>query len=282
MYYVPQSIACYTLPEMQNFRKGNCGGVYQNIVSANGATLKMPNVMLKRLSDGTTATITVVDLYDNDITTVTPASQTSYYLDDAVNDYEMLVLGAGNWTTLLSLNPNDYYLRIEAGVNAWYTDAVYIEQNGGASFPECSNAFVKLSWTDGRCIAAGTSTDGVTPVLAYPDLSQTFFIFLQANLSQPEWVYSETGQNDAAGVFIPTAQRMAKRWKLEGFPVSESVIDALNASALFADVTIEFPTLPAFTGIQEIKVTPTWQNGGCLATYEYTFTTDYLLKQGCC
>lgn len=281
MYYVPQPIACYGAMELQGFRKGECGA-YQNRVLVNSATMKFTNVMLKRLTDGSTATVTVVDLDDNDITTVTPASQTNYSLDAGVDDYEMLVLNAGNWTALLSINPGDYYLRIEAGVNTWYTDSIYFEQVGTNPFPLCSDGFVKVSWTDGRCIVAGVSTDGVTPVLAYPDHEHTFFLFLQANLSNPEWLYGEEGETDAYGVFTPKSRRTSKRWKLEGYPVSESVIDALTSASLFSNVTIEFPSLPAFTGITEIKVTPSWQNGGCYALFEFSFTTDYLLKQGCC
>lgn len=267
--------------EMQGFRKGNCAP-YENRVLVNSATMKFTNVMLKRLTAGGTATVTVVTLKDVDVTTVTPASQTNYSLDDGVDAYEMLVLGAGNWTALLSVASGLYYLRIESGANEWYTDAIYFEQAGTAEFPQCSEGWVKLSWTDGRCIAADTSTDGVTPVLAYPDASQTFFLYLRADLSQPVWEYEETGDEDASQVFVPESKKAVKRWKLEGHPVSESVIDALQASALFATVNIEFPSLPAFVGVRDIRVESNWENGGCFGLFQYNFTTDYLLKQGCC
>lgn len=281
MYYVPQPIGVYSAMELQGFRKGNCAP-YENRVLCNGDLCKFTNVMVKRLTVGGTATVTIVTLDDEDVFDIVPPSQNIYSLDAPVDAYEMLVLNAGNWESAGSINPGNYYLRIDDGSNTYYTDAIYFEQSGTAEFPQCSDGWVKMTWMDGRCISADTSTDGVTPVMAYPDLSHSFFIFLEANLSQPEWATEEQGSTDAAGVFIPTSRRLAKRWKLEGYPVSESVIDALQSSALFEDITIEFPSMPAFSAIRDIKIAPTWEQGGCFARYEYTFTTDYLLKQGCC
>lgn len=266
--------------EMQGFRKGNCMP-YQNIVLVNGSTMKMPNVMFKRLTSGAAATVTLVDLNDVDLYTVTTPAQSNFTLDDPVDAYEMRLIPAGNWTLPASPMGGFYYFRIESGVETHYTEAFYLEQTSEL-FPQCSDGWVKLTWTDGRCIKTGTSTDGVTPVMAYPDASHSFFLFLRADLSQPEWETEEQGATDGAGVFVATSQRVAKRWKLEGHPVSEAVIDALQSSALFETVTIEFQTGEAFTGITEIKITPEWEQGGCFAKFEYTFTESYLLKQGCC
>lgn len=280
-YYVPQPIAVYSVPELQGFRKGNCA-VYENRVLCNGNVLKMTNVMVKRLTDGTTAVVTIVDLEDNDLYTVTVPAQTNFTLDAGVDDYEMLVLGAGNWTIGPSIAPGNYYYRIEAGVNTWYTDAVYFDQVGTAAFPDCSDGWIKLTWSDGRCIVSGTSTDNVTPILAYPDDTHTFFMFLRADLSQPEWEREDDGDEDGFGVFVAHSRRAAKTWKMEGYPVSESVLDALYSSSLFENITIEFPTNPAFQGIQNIEVESNWEQGGCFAIFQYKFTTEYLLKRGCC
>jgi len=280
-YYTPQPIACYKAMEMQGFRKGLCP-VYENRVLVNGDDYFFTNIMLKRLTDGTTATVTMVTLEDVDVATVVPVTQTNYTLDDGVDAYEMLVLNAGTWTSLISIADGNYYLRIVAGANTWYTDAIYFEQASGAAFPQCEDGWVKLTWTDGRCISAGTSTDGITPIMAYPDVSHTFFIFLRANLSQPEWEYEEEANEDASKVRQYESRKLAKRWKLEGFPVSESVLDAIQSSALFETVTIAFPTVSAFTDIQEVEVESNWELSGCLAIFQYTFTTEYLLKQGCC
>jgi len=280
MYYVPQSIPSYTAMEMQGFRKGNCKP-YENRVLVNANSYAMPMVMFKRLTSGAVCTVTLVTILDVDLYTMTTTTRADFDLDDPISAYEMSVFPAGAWSSLGSPAPGNYYLRIEDGTETHYTEAFYIEQTSEA-FPQCSDGWVKLTWTDGRCIVADTSTDGVTPVLAYPDAEQSFFLFLRASLSNPEWETDEVGDADASGVFVANQKRASKRWRLEGYPVSEAVIDALQSSALFETVTIEFPTLPAFTGVRDIKVVPKWEVGGCYATFEYSFSTDYLLKQGCC
>ncbi len=281
MYYTFQPIAVYTAQEMQGFRKGNCSP-YENRVLANGSGYKFTNIMLKRLTTGGTATVKLYTLDDVEAATLTPPGQTNYTLDDGVDAYEMLVLHAGNWTALVSLNDGFYYLEIQSGSNTWYSDAIYIEQNGGEAFPLCGGDWVKVTWTDGRYIQADVSTDGVTPVMAYPDASHTFFTFLLANLSQPDWAYEQEGEEDAAKVFVPSKRSLAKKWALEGFPVSESMVDALRASALFETVAIDFPNSSGFTNLREIEIEHTWLQGGCFAQYKYIFTTEFLLKQGCC
>lgn len=281
MYYTFQPIAVYTAQEMQGFRKGNCSP-YENRVLANGSGYKFTNIMLKRLTTGGTATVKLFTLDDVEAATLTPPGQTNYTLDDGVDAYEMLVLHAGNWTALVSLNDGFYYLEIQSGSNTWYTDAIYIEQNGGEAFPQCGGDWVKVTWTDGRCIQADVSTDGVTPVMAYPDASHTFFTFLLANLSQPDWAYEQEGEEDAAKVFVPSKRSLAKKWALEGFPVSESMVDALRASALFETVAIDFPNSSGFTNLREVEIESTSLQGGCFFQYKYIFTTEFLLKQGCC
>ena len=81
---------------------------------------------------------------------------------------------------------------------------------------------------------------------------------------------------------MPSKRSLAKKWALEGFPVSESMVDALRASALFETVTIAFPNSAGFTNLREIEIEHTWLQGGCFAQYKYIFTTEFLLKQGCC
>jgi len=281
-YYTPQPIGVYSVMAMQSFRRGNCGNFYENRYIADADEYAFPPILVKRLTVGGTATITLVTLEDVDIATFTPPSQTNYTLDDGVDAYEMLVLAGGTWTSLVSAADGDYYFRIESGAGTWYTDAFHIEQATGADFPQCSDGWVKLSWTGSDCITAGLSTDNTTPVLAYPDVALDFFVYLRANLSQPEWEYEEEGEDDASKIFIPDSRKMAKRWKLEGYPVSEAVVDAIHSSALFDTITIEFPDSPEISGLKEVKIEMNWENGGCFATFQYTFTSDYLLKQGCC
>lgn len=277
MSYVPQPIPIYVAPELQHFRKGSCKP-YENRVLANGNSYRFTNLMIKRPTSGATATVELYTIADVLIGTVTAGTQTSYPLDGDLDETEMLVIGAGNWTTGASIPSGFYYLKIDDGSFTWYSDEIYIDQVAGADFPNCNDGFVKLTWIDGRNIVTGKGSDGITPILAYPDTSHTFFTYLQANLSQPTWEQEETGEADAYGQVVIETKTAMKRWRLEGFPVYEGIIDALNASALFETVTIEFPTLPAFEGVKDVRVEFNWENGGCMALYQYDFTVNYMHK----
>lgn len=284
MYYTPQPIAVHTAPKMQNFRRGECG-VYANIVLYDAPDFIMPNICIKRAVSGAVPTVVVCDLNDTEITELTPVSATSYPLDDE-GEFEMLVLEGGNWPGLVSLMSGQYYyMRIDAGVFSYYTDELIIQYQDG-TFPEaCGETLVKLSWSvNGDCIVSGvTAANPASPVYTYP-MGETldFYLFWRANLSRPEWDYEEQGEEDAHGVVQKSSQRLEKRWTLEGMPVSERIADAITSCTLGENVTIEMSDGTVFSGITNIKTEIGWNNGGCNATVQMKFTTDYLLKQGCC
>lgn len=276
--YIPQPIPCYKAQEMQSFRRGNCQP-YECRYLVSGNNIIMTNIMIRRPKSGAAVDVYLVDLNDNDAGLVTIPSITNHDLDTE-SEFEMLTLNAGNWGLVFSPSGGQYYFRIETD-STYFSEAFTLDL-GSDGFPICSDDFAKISWTDGRCIVAGKTSDNTHDVLAYPDLSHTFFMYLRGNVAQPEWEVEEQGGDDANGVFVADSRRLAKRWKFTGFPVNESTIDALQASALFESVTIEFPTATAFTGVSDIKVNPQWEQGGCFARYEYSFTSDYLLKRNCC
>jgi len=282
--YTPQPIAVHLQQNRQNFRRGNCQP-YENVVLYDAPAFMMPSLYIKRLTDGgTSATVTVYDLNDNVLTTLTPTSQTNYSLDDE-GEYEMLVLGAGNWAGAISLmSGQKCYLAIDDGSFFYYTDEFSILTEVDSFPPDCDTNWAKISWTmNGTCVVSDTTTaNPAEPVSAYPKVDLTNFVFWESNFSRPEWEFDEAGENDAHGVFRPDTQRLVKRWTLEGAPVSEGVADALTVSALAKSVSIIFKNGTVFTGIRDIKTDISWEQGGCNAIVKYNFSTDYFVKQGCC
>lgn len=282
--YTPQPIAVHLQQNRQNFRRGNCQP-YENVVLYDAPAFMMPSLYIKRLTDGgTSATVTVYDLNDNVLTTLTPTSQTNYSLDDE-GEYEMLVLGAGNWAGAISLmSGQKCYLAIDDGSFFYYTDEFSILTEVDSFPPDCDTNWAKISWVmNGTCVVSDTTTaNPAEPVSAYPKVDLTNFVFWESNFSRPEWEFDEAGENDAHGVFRPDTQRLVKRWTLEGAPVSEGVADALTVSALAKSVSIIFKDGTVFTGIRDIKTDISWEQGGCNAIVKYNFSTDYFVKQGCC
>lgn len=283
MSNIPQPIAVHNGTAFQNFRKGECGA-YKNPVLYTAPNFAMPNVMIRRATDGTSATITLVDLDDNDVTTVTPAGQSISSLDTELEN-EVLVLGAGNWAGAASvISDKYYYFRIESGAFTYYTDE-FFAMAGDSGFPEnCGeDVWAKVTYTlNGSNIYAGTTTaNPAAPVNAFPTGDKTFFLFWNANLSRPEWAQDETGEPDAHGQIVTDRVSLSKKWVLEGVPVSEGVSDALMISVLNKTATISFSDGVSMAGIKRIAPQIDWQQGGCLADVKYQFETAYYVKQGC-
>lgn len=283
MSNTPQPIAVHSGMAFQNFRKGECGP-YKNPVLYSAPNFAFTNIVIRRAVTGASATVTLVDLDDNDVTTLTPTSAVSWPLDSE-GEMEMLVLGTGSWAGAASVMTDTYYyLRIESGVFEYYTDEFYA-MPADSGFPEnCGeNVWAKLTYTlNGTKIVSGTTTaNPAIPVYGFAQTTLSFFVFLNASLSQPEWAQDETGEEDAHGQVVVDRMSLAKRWRLEGIPVSEAIVDTLTVSALSDLAFINFSDGNSVSPIKRIITQPTWREGGCNADVKYNFETIYFVKQGC-
>ena len=280
MYYVPQSIAVHSLPDRQNFRRGDCAA-YNNPVLRVAPNFIFPHIMIKRAVSGEAATVKLYRLTDAFISTLTPAAEDNYPLD-AEGEFEMLVLEGGNWTGLV---PSDIigtqcYLKIETASQDYYTDE-FLVMDGTTGFPpDCDITWAKVSvLINGTCIVSGkTSANPAEPIHGYPESDFWHYVYINANLSRPEWEYDEKGEEDAHGILELDTRKLVKRWVLEGLPVTESIYDLLTLGAISDRVLIEFEDGTVFDYCRDVS----WEQGGCLASVQMKFSTDYLVKQGCC
>lgn len=284
MYYTPQEIAVHSVMDRQNFRRGLCSA-YDNPVLRLAPNFIFPTIMVKRLTTGDAPTVKLYRLTDDFISTLTPASVDNWPLDD-LGEFEMMVLNGGNWTGFV---PSDIigtqcYLLIEAGAFTYYTDEFLVMESEDGFPPDCGETWAKLTFfLDGSCMVSGKCTDNqAIPIHTYPQTPIAHYVFWKANLSRPEWAQDEEGEEDAHGVLVVDSKRLVKTWVLEGAPVSESVSDAITVAAMADTVALEFSDGTVLTGITDIKTEVGWELGGCLASVKMKFTTDYIVKQGCC
>jgi hypothetical protein len=284
MYYTPQPLAIHSLMERQNFRRGACTA-YENVILYDAPNFKMPNVVIKREVSGVAPVVYLVDLEDNDITTLTPTSAVNWPLDTE-EEFEALLLGTGSWAGAVSVQiETKYYLRIECGAEVYYSDEFLLDDDIDGFPPDCGENWAKFTWTlDGTCIVSGrTTANPGEAVHAYPQTPFAFFTYWKANISRPEWDQEDfVAEPDAHGIEVRDGVRLIKRWTLEGVPVSESIADALTTSTLSDLVWIQFRDGDVLSGIKDIKTDISWENGGCDAVATVTFSTDYFVKQGCC
>lgn len=284
MYYTPQEIAVHSVRDRQNFRRGQCAA-YDNPVLRLAPNFIFPTIMVKRLTTGASPTVSLYRLTDVFIATITPASVDNWPLD-SIGEYEMMVLNGGNWTGFV---PSDIigtqcYLQIEAGGFTYYTDEFLVMASDGGFPSDCGETWAKLTFVlDGTCMVSGKCTDNqAEPVHPYPQTPISHVIYWNANLSRPDWEQEDSGEEDAHGVLVVDNKRLVKRWALEGSPVSESVADAITVAAMADLVALEFADGTVLTGITDVKTETSWEAGGCLASVKMRFTTDYIVKQGCC
>lgn len=284
MYYTPQVLGIHTNIARQNFRRGSCSP-YPNPLLLDSPNVAFPPVLIKRFTSGAAATVLLYRTNGTFVCSMTPASETNYALDGE-GEYEMLVLGGGDWAGFApALNVGTMcYLQIDSGGNTYYTDEFLLEENTDGFPPDCGENWAYLTWSlGGACIFSDTVTaNAAEPVSAYPITPTVHTLHWQANLSRPEWEYDESGEPDAHGTVVVDTKRLAKRWVLEGVPVTETIADALTAAALSDAVSISFRDGTVFQDITDIRVEVEWEQGGCAAIVKMKFTTDYLVKQGCC
>lgn len=283
MSNTPQPIAVHSGTAFQNFRKGECGP-YRNPILYTAPNAAMTAIMIRRTVNVGTATVTLVNLDDVDVTTFTPTSVTSYELDSEGENYA-LVLGAGNWAGAASVQTDKfYYFRIESGTEEYFTDEFYF-MPGVDGFPEACEGEIWAKYTysiNGANIYSGkTVVNPAVPVLAFPDAVLTFFLFLDAVVYQPSWEQEEIGEPDFHGQVVQDRLTLSKRWRLGGKPVSEAIYDALNVSALSALAFVGFNDGTSLSPMRKISVEADWNETGCTANVGLLFETSYFVKQGC-
>lgn len=284
--YVPQPIAVHEVQARQHFRGGDCGP-YQNIYLRTGSTINLPDIAIKRPTDGLEMGVSLWTVNDLSSGAMTDAGYSITSLDSPVDSVEMYVFDGGAWDLPSAVADGYYYLRFSTGPGAvWWSDEIYIQEAGADGFPVPCNGetYVKLRWRQPQCIYTGkSSTDDTTDILAYPP-GLDFFIFMKAAaLIDAEWERDTKYKPTGSGKPIAEKRFAMKRWKLKGTAVSEGIVDAMRSSAFFdfADLYYADLTEPYFN-MYDIIVEASTPDNGCSYDYDYTFVADYLLKQGCC
>ncbi len=305
--YVPQPIRIHEVMGHQHFRL--CEDPYENPYVRTGTALALPNILIRRLTTGGSFGVQLHRVESRDaegfnMGTIANPGFANIQLDDPINAYEMATFDRGNWVMPADVPDGLYYLKFFSGFFNWWSDEFQITAAGTTAGypPKCdTHDWVKFRFRQPRCGSAGESlvweddkiTDR-TPILAYPE-GMDFFCFLKAGaLIESEWEPDTTeGPELASGAKKVNKLRMVKRWNLQGAPVSEAIIDSMQASAFFDIVEIFFPGLtdPLYTA-DDIVVDVSSPDKGCLYDFSYKFTasssaagyskTGYLLKQGCC
>ncbi len=298
-HYVPQPIRIHEVMEHQHFRLNpeTCKP-YENTYVRTGSTLALPNILIRRPTDGLEIGVSLWTLEDVSAGAMEPPGWGINQIDDPINALEMYTFDRGDWDAPGPVE-GFYYLKFTVGPvggnKTWWSDEIYISEAGDvAGWPnDCDGYnYAKLRWRDpARCLTSGESLvyedDRIVervPILGYPE-GMDFFVFLKAGaLIESDWEpVQDDGPETGEGIPKTDRLRMDFRWNLQGAPVTEGIIHAMKSSAFFPIVEIYFPSLAeALYQGSDITVEATSETRGCLYNFSYQFTAGYLLKQGCC
>jgi hypothetical protein len=105
-------------------------------------------------------------------------------------------------------------------------------------------------------------------------------IYLDADVSKPDYELLEEGIENGEGEFSPTFQKWKKKYSIR-FYAQEFLVDALTLMALHDNITI---TLRNGEGsvVKDVEVEPVWDDSiECWAEVTITFSTDYVIRKSC-
>lgn len=105
-------------------------------------------------------------------------------------------------------------------------------------------------------------------------------VYLDADVSKPEYELIEEGEDNGDGEFTATFQKWQKKYTIE-FYAQEFLVDALTLMALHDQITITLKNGEA-SNVKDIEIDPKWDSDiECWALVTIKFATEYVVKRGC-
>ncbi len=105
-------------------------------------------------------------------------------------------------------------------------------------------------------------------------------VYLNADVSKPEYELIEEGVENGDNEFSPTYQKWSKKYLIE-FYAQEFLVDALTLMALHDQVTVTLKNGESSL-VKDVEVSPEWDAKiECWAKVTIKFATNYLVRKGC-
>jgi len=105
-------------------------------------------------------------------------------------------------------------------------------------------------------------------------------IYLDADVSKPEYEIVEEGTENGDGEFFPTFQKWAKKYSIT-FYAQEFLVDALTLMTLHDQITVTLRNGEA-SNVLDAEVEYKWDsNIECWAEVTLSFVTDYIIRKKC-
>ena len=258
-------------------RTGDFGKVFKLLCPLNYI---LPFQIRRNIAVNTITSVVLVSTADGTETDIT----TGYIAGSQIvifpfDTYDQIV-HYGTQTLNTNIVAGEYYIRIEDGVNIWYTEDITYTDFAADLSNGCS--YTKIVYWD-TCDIGGMFYRMKEINNFFPQYKN--IIYLDLEIGKPEYEYEEEGEEDELGQFFPDFKKVEKEYFIEGvFP--EFMVDALTLIPLHISRTgvVEVLTQYGYTAeIDTFTVEPSWQGKyGVYALTELRFSSEFITKTNCC
>lgn len=175
-----------------------------------------------------------------------------------------------------NLPEGEYYLELTDNVNTWYSEVVKVRDFDPDDLTVLSCVKSKITYWD-TCDIADSYYRAPTQF--------KYVMYLDIDVGQPEYEYTEEGDEDGDGNFSADIKRLEKQYLLQGvFP--QYLVDALATLPLHVGKTgvVQVLTQRGYTGqVDRISISPKWQGDDkAFALTDIIFSTEFVVKTNCC
>lgn len=188
---------------------------------------------------------------DTVIATVLPAQVAVDVYTDGVNDYYVYF---GGLITGLALPCDSYYLDVKGS----FSEVFRVSDN--------TASLLKIEWRNTTDLAGLPYTAGFLQRL-----------YLDAAIGEPDYKYTEEGEKDGNGEFVPLSRMLVKNWIFDTQLIPEFLLDVIQSLTLHDDVRIG--RQQNAVGIK-VKVAATTADA-CASTAQVEFSEPVVLAASC-
>lgn len=209
-------------------------------------------------------------------------SGTEYELIDNLAANEVELLQFNTYDILIHYGINVHSVNIPTGVyelvvsdwnNSWVSVDIDLKDFDPFDLENNDCSITKITYFD-TCDVGGIYY--ATGATQYKNV-----MYFAEDVTAPEYEFNEEGEEDGLGNFNADYKKLSKRYLLQ-VVVPEFITDALQLMPLHSTIQIE--TDNGYSGVVDtISVNTKWQGEDKLwALADILFSTDFIVKTGCC
>lgn len=195
------------------------------------------------------------------------------------NSYDIFV-HFGQEPHTLGLPEGEYHLIVSDTVNTWYSETFFLKNFDPDNLNLVGCELTKITYYD-TCDVGGIFYRTLEYHNGLGGKQYKNVFYLDVEIGKPEYEYTEEGEEDGLGNFSPDYKKLTKNYFLQPI-LPEFMLDAIQLLPLHKNIEVE--TREGYTGVVDtLTVNSEWEGDkGVWALTDILFSTDFVVKTGCC